>query len=227
MAGDDRTLLALLIAFAPLSLVSIGGGPSVFAEMQHQAVLHGWMTAKEFADLFAISRAAPGPGSTLATLIGWKAAGWSGALVVSLAFFLPSSLLIFGAGRIWNRWRGSLWHAAVEAGFVPIAAGLVLAGALALLRDSSPLAWGTALAVGGTDLAPHFASAAAARPRRRRVHAEPSGSYRRRADERSDPCGCDELVPHFACALHGGLRPATPACGISCTAPAPPIAPGC
>ena len=52
MAGDDRTLLALLIAFAPLSLVSIGGGPSVFAEMQQQAVLHGWTTAKEFADLY-------------------------------------------------------------------------------------------------------------------------------------------------------------------------------
>jgi chromate transporter len=149
MAGDDRTLLALLMAFAPLSLVSIGGGPSVFAEMQHQAVLHGWTTAKEFADLFAISRAAPGPGSTLATLVGWKAAGWSGALVVSLAFFLPSSLLIFCAGRVWNRWRGSVWHAAVEAGFVPIAAGLVLAGALALLRESGPLAWGTALAVAG------------------------------------------------------------------------------
>jgi chromate transporter len=149
MADDDRTLLALLVTFAPLSLVSIGGGPSVFAEMQHQAVLHGWTTAKEFSDLFAISRAAPGPGSTLATLVGWKAAGWSGALVVSLAFFLPSSLLIFCAGRVWNRWRGSVWHAAVEAGFVPVAAGLVLAGALALLRESGPLAWGTALAVGG------------------------------------------------------------------------------
>src|SRR3982750_2972031 len=55
----------------------------------------------------AIYRGGPGPGSTLATLIGWKAAGWRGALVVSLAFFLPSSLLIYGVGRVWNRWRGS------------------------------------------------------------------------------------------------------------------------
>src|SRR5260370_37999521 len=111
MSEDSRTLAALVISFAPLSLVSIGGGPSVFAEMQHQAVIvHGWMTAREFADLFAISRAAPGPGSTLATLIGWKAAGWSGAGVVSPAFFLPSPLLIFGAGRILNPWRGAGWH---------------------------------------------------------------------------------------------------------------------
>ena len=33
----DR-LLALFLVFAPLSLVSLGGGPSIFAEMQRQAV---------------------------------------------------------------------------------------------------------------------------------------------------------------------------------------------
>jgi chromate transporter len=36
---DSRTLVALVFVFAPLSLVSIGGGPAVFAEMQHQAVV--------------------------------------------------------------------------------------------------------------------------------------------------------------------------------------------
>lgn len=150
MTEDGRTLAALVLIFAPLSLVSIGGGPSVIAEMQHQAVVvQGWMTSREFADLFAISRAAPGPGALLATLIGWQAAGWLGALVVSLAFFLPSSLLVYGAAHIWNRWRGSRWHTAVEAGFAPIAAGLVLAGAFAILRSASagPLGWGIALLV--------------------------------------------------------------------------------
>lgn len=149
MTEDSRTLAALVFIFVPLSLVSIGGGPSVIAEMQHQAVVvHGWVTQREFADLFAISRAAPGPGALLATLIGWQAAGWLGALVVTLAFFLPSSLLACGAAHVWNRWRGSPWHAAIEAGFAPIAAGLVLAGAFAILQSSTgPLAWGAALSV--------------------------------------------------------------------------------
>jgi chromate transporter len=150
MPADEKTLAALVLVFTPLSLVSIGGGPSVIAEMQHQAVaVHQWMTQREFADLFAISRAAPGPGTLLATLIGFSAAGWLGALVASLAFFLPSSLLVYGAASVWNRWRGSAWHAAVEAGFAPIAAGLVLAGAFAILDADSagPLAWGMALGV--------------------------------------------------------------------------------
>jgi chromate transporter len=150
MMEDNRTLVVLLFIFVPLSLVSIGGGPSVFAELLHQAVaVQGWMTQREFADLFAISRAAPGPGALLVTLIGWKAAGWLGALVVSLAFFLPSSLLVYGAAFIWNRWRGSPWHTAVEAGLTPITAGLVLASALAILQSSSNglLAWGIAFFV--------------------------------------------------------------------------------
>src|SRR5262249_7564877 len=133
---DSRTLVALLFVFVPLSLVSIGGGPAVFAEMQHQAVtVHGWVTQRQFVDLFAISRAAPGPGALLATLIGWQAAGWLGALVVSLAFFLPSSIVVYVAACFWNRLRGSAWHRAVEDGFVPIAAGVVLPGALAILQS--------------------------------------------------------------------------------------------
>ncbi len=60
-----RTLLAV---FAPLSLLTIGGGQSVVADIQRQVVdVHHWMTAREFVDLFAISRMTPGPGSLLAT----------------------------------------------------------------------------------------------------------------------------------------------------------------
>jgi chromate transporter len=152
---DSRTLVALAFVFAPLSLVSIGGGPAVFAEMQHQAVVvHGWATQREFDDLFAISRAAPGPGALLATLIGWQAAGWLGVLIVSLAFFLPSSMMVYVAAHFWNNWRGSPWHTAVKDGFVPIAAGLILAGALAILqaRGADPLAWGIAFGVAGCRL---------------------------------------------------------------------------
>ena len=150
MPADEKTLAALVLVFAPLSLVSIGGGPSVIAEMQHQAVVvHQWTTQREFADLFAIARVAPGPGTLLATLIGFSTAGWLGALVVSLAFFLPSSLLVYGAASIFNRWRGSAWHGAIEAGLAPIAVGLVLAGAFTILDmdRSGMLPWGMALGV--------------------------------------------------------------------------------
>jgi chromate transporter len=129
MPDDLKALLALALVFAPLSLLSIGGGASLLAEIEHQSVtVHGWTTQREFADFFAISRAAPGPGTILSTLIGWKVAGVPGALTATFALYLPSSLLVYGAARLWGRWRGSIWHNAIERGLAPIAAGLILSG---------------------------------------------------------------------------------------------------
>jgi chromate transporter len=148
MPGDWRALLGLIVVFGPLSLFSIGGGASLLAEIEHQSVaIHHWTTHREFADLFAISRAAPGPGTMLSTLIGWKVAGWAGALTATVALYLPSSLLVYGAARLWGRWRGSLWHGAVERGLAPIAAGLVLAGGLAVLQAAGGVAVWVAAAV--------------------------------------------------------------------------------
>jgi chromate transporter len=148
MPGDWRVLLALIFVFGPLSLFSIGGGASLLAEIEHQSVaVHHWTTHREFADLFAISRAAPGPGTMLSTLIGWHVAGWPGALAATVALYLPSSLLVFGAARLWGRWRGTVWHGAIERGLAPIAAGLMLAGGLAVLQAAGGAAVWAAAAV--------------------------------------------------------------------------------
>lgn len=144
MPDDVRTLLTLAFVFVPLSLFSIGGGTALLAEIEHQSVtIHGWTTQREFADLFAISRAAPGPGTMLSALIGWKAAGLPGALTASVALYLPSSLLVYCGVRLWGRWRGSVWYAAIERGLAPIAAGLILSGGVAILRTSpgGPAIW--------------------------------------------------------------------------------------
>jgi chromate transporter len=64
-------------------------------------------------------------------------------LTATVALYLPSSLLVYGAARLWGRWRGSVWHTAVERGLAPIAAGLILAGGVAVLRISpgGPMVW--------------------------------------------------------------------------------------
>jgi chromate transporter len=79
----------------------------------------------------------------LSALIGWKAAGWAGAVTATVALYLPSSLLVDGVARVKGRWRGSAWHSAVERGLAPIAAGLILSGGIAVLRVSpgGPVVW--------------------------------------------------------------------------------------
>jgi chromate transporter len=137
-------LLALLAVFAPLSFTTIGGGQSVVSEIHRQSVLHyHWLDEEGFVTLFALSRLAPGPGSLLVTLIGWVVDGWQGALVASVAIFLPSSVLLYGLAQLWARNRGAKWQRAIERGLAPIAAGLILAAALTLVQASAggPYAW--------------------------------------------------------------------------------------
>ena len=139
--GIGESLVALALVFAPLSLLSFGGGNSVIADIAQQSIgVHHWTSPREFADLFALSRAAPGPGSMLAALVGWKAAGIAGALVATAAYYLPSALLVCVTVRLWGRWRGSRWHTAIERGLAPIAAGLFLSGGIVVLR-ASPAGW--------------------------------------------------------------------------------------
>ena len=123
------TLVAIALVFIPFSLTSIGGGAAIVAGIQHETVtVHAWVNSREFLDLFAVSRAAPGPGMMLATVIGWKVAGWLGAFVATLALFVPSSLLCYSVFKLTNHHRDKKWHRAMREGLAPVGIGLIIAG---------------------------------------------------------------------------------------------------
>jgi chromate transporter len=146
---SDHPLLALFVVIAPLSLIALGGASAIYAPLQHQAVdVYHWVTGREYLELFAIARVTPGPGSMLTTILGWRVAGLPGALVATLALYIPSCALCFVVGRVWNRYRGSRWHAVIENGLRPIGAGLMISGGVMILRveEQGPLAWAMALA---------------------------------------------------------------------------------
>jgi len=138
------TLLTLALLFGQLSLLSFGGGPTVLPEMQRQVVeVNHWMTATDFAALFALAQAAPGPNMLVSTLVGLRAAGIPGAIVATLGMIVPSSLLTVASLSVWDRFREARWRKIVQAGLLPATVGLFLAAALliALSADRSvPLA---------------------------------------------------------------------------------------
>lgn len=122
---NDNIYLTLALILAPLSIAAIGGATGIYAPLQYQTVeLRHWITPREFIDLFAIARLTPGPGSMLATLLGWRVAGYA-------------------AAKAWNKHRCKAWHKAMEKGLSPIAAGLILAGVVSLLQlgQTGPLSW--------------------------------------------------------------------------------------
>ena len=134
--SEDRSaaLWALATVFVPLSLVTVGGGQTVVADIQNQAVaIRGWMSGAEFLNAFAVSRMAPGPGTLLVTLVGWHVAGFWGAVVATLAIFAPTCLLVYGMARVWQRVGRTRAARALEMGLRPVAAGMILASVYVLL----------------------------------------------------------------------------------------------
>jgi chromate transporter len=131
------TLLQLALLFGGLSLIAFGGGAGTLPDMQRATVaVHHWITAQQFLDFFAISRAAPGPGSLIVVLIGQKTAGLLGAATAFLAMFGPSSVLLYVAAGVWHRSSHTAWRALLERALAPVAIGLTLASGLALIRGT-------------------------------------------------------------------------------------------
>jgi chromate transporter len=144
------TLITLGVQFALLSLFAIGGAMAVIPEMHRQAVdVSHWMTDRQFADLFAIAQAAPGPNIIIVTLIGYQAAGFAGAMVATLAMCGPTCVITYYVSRTFDRFKDAEWRIVTQAGLVPVSVGLFAAGAFVVARvaDRSLVAFAITLSV--------------------------------------------------------------------------------
>jgi len=141
-------MLQLALYFALLSLVSVGGIPSVMPEMQRLVVdVQGWMTAEEYTQLFAIAQAAPGPNVLVTALIGWKIAGIAGGMVTFGAFCGPAAVLAYSIGGIWDRMRDAPWRKVFQRALIPISVGFIVSGGYVLATPRG-VDWQSALIAG-------------------------------------------------------------------------------
>ena len=127
------TLLRLLGVFGMLSVLAVGGGLAVLPEMKKLTVeQYHWVTADQFVDFYSLGQMAPGPNMVMVTLIGYKVAGLVGAISVLVAFFLPASVLTFGANRLWHRLSAWPWRESIRRGLGPVTVGLMIAGVISI-----------------------------------------------------------------------------------------------
>ena len=155
--SDLGRLAQVIWTFLPLSLFSLGGGNTLLAEYHHISVEEFcWLTNAQFADLYALAEAAPGPSSMIVGLLAMGAAWKEGPLwgLVSafggeLAILLPSTLLMVLASLSWNRLKDSPWRVAFQKGLGPITLGILFAVGLKILTTANhgPLAYLTSIAV--------------------------------------------------------------------------------
>src|SRR5258708_4076954 len=128
-------LLNLFWGFALLGLLAVGGGTAVLPEMHPMTVDHfHWITDNQFRSIYSGGQGAPGANMLMVMLIGYTLAGFVGAMVVGLAFFVPDCILTLFANRLWVHFAASPWRKAIQRGMAPVAIGLMLAGTMAIAR---------------------------------------------------------------------------------------------
>ncbi|MGN8720178.1 chromate transporter [Holdemanella porci] len=89
--------MELFFTFVKIGLFTFGGGYAIISMIENNCVeKKAWITHDEMMDVTVIAESTPGPiAINCATFIGYKKAGFLGALVATLGIVVPSFIVIF------------------------------------------------------------------------------------------------------------------------------------
>lgn len=102
-------MLALFDSFYRSGSLVFGGGHVVLPLLQSEVVPPGWVSNDAFLAGYGAAQAVPGPLFTFAAYLGAmmdpEPNGWQGALLCTVAIFLPAFLLTIGVLPFWDDLR--------------------------------------------------------------------------------------------------------------------------
>lgn len=137
-------LFHLAALMVKVDLFAFGGAYASLPVMLHEVVeARGWLDARTFMDGIALGQVTPGPIVITATFVGYQVAGLAGAVVATLAVFVPSLTLLIAAVPHFDRLQSSALVQHAVHGILASFVGLLVAVAL---RFALAAAWSLPLA---------------------------------------------------------------------------------
>lgn len=107
------TLVGIGLLFLKVGAVLYGSGYVLVAFLEDGLVHgHGWLTQQQLLDAVAVGQLTPGPLLSTAAFVGLLLGGAPGAIVATVAIFLPSFLFVLVLHPLVPRLRQSAWAAA-------------------------------------------------------------------------------------------------------------------
>ncbi len=134
LRADPLTLLLLTwVCFKAGSLV-FGSGLAIVPLLEGEVVQHfHWLTHPEFMDALAIGQITPGPVVITATFIGYQLTGTLGAVLATVAIFLPGFLnMLWIVPKLWKYVDGRPGTQGFSDAALPAVVGGIVATALRL-----------------------------------------------------------------------------------------------
>lgn len=132
-----ETLAKLFFTFAKIGLVGFGGGMAILPLIYQSVSEFNAIDQEEFANLFAISQATPGPlAVNAATFSGFETAGIPGALAATIGVAFPAFILVAICVKFLNKYKESQLVQGVFTGIRPVAVGMIMAGFLMMAETT-------------------------------------------------------------------------------------------
>jgi chromate transporter len=137
LATGAFSLSSLFLVFLKIGVTVFGSGYVLLAFLRSDLVLHrGWLTDNQLIDAVAVGQVTPGPVFTTATFIGFILGGIPGAILSTVAIFLPAFVLVAISGPLVARIRKSNVAGSFLDGVNVASLSLVAAVTLQLSRAS-------------------------------------------------------------------------------------------
>ena len=130
------TLREFLSYFLYLGTFGFGGPIALAGYMQRDLVeKRRWISKQDYLDGLALAQLAPGPlAAQLAIYLGYVRARVLGATLVSLAFILPSFIMVLGISWLYVRFGGLAWMQALFYGIGAAVIGIIVRAAHKLIK---------------------------------------------------------------------------------------------
>lgn len=125
-------LMDIFLIFLKIGAFTFGGGYAMIALLEDEFVdKRSWLNESEFLDMTAIAESTPGPVAiNAATYLGYKLAGFKGALAASLAVCIPSFAIIYVISFFYERFQQITWVASAFKGIQACVVYLILSAGL-------------------------------------------------------------------------------------------------
>ena len=97
-------LAKLFLCFMKIGMFTFGGGYAMISIIHHTCVEQKkWMTEDEMMNMTVIAESTPGPiAINCATYVGYKLAGFAGAIFATLGMVLPSFVIIYAISMFFD-----------------------------------------------------------------------------------------------------------------------------
>ncbi|NLU53760.1 MAG: chromate transporter [Clostridiaceae bacterium] len=153
-----RVLLDLFVTFFKIGAFTIGGGLAMIPVIEKEIVdKKGYIGKEEIIDAFAVSQSLPGViAINSAIYVGYRIAGFLGAVVTTLGVVLPSFIIILAIAVLFKTVSGIAWVDKLLTGAKAGIAGVIFVSVVNLSKKAIKDVFGIVIAAAAFVLAAIF-----------------------------------------------------------------------